>query len=217
MLGDSSLDAFCESLSLAYNHCVRSNWRWSDYGDLTAFSFGHTGIVALKYVGYVGKQDDGQSLQQRDLKCAWDIHRKRFFSRKRERRLGVAITRWVRSKQPESELGLLDSFIDLRIALEALYLDGYSDEKRLSVAIRGAWHLGATSSKRQEYYDALSETYKVASRIVHAGNLKQSQSNRDLLAAAQDICRKGILKRLGEKRVPKWDEMILGPENDLID
>ena len=54
----------------------------------------------------------------------------------------------------------------------------------------------------------------VASGIVHAGKFKKSQSNRDLLAATQDICRKGILERLAEKRLPEWDKVILGSEND---
>ena len=208
---DDSLDAFCESLSLACNHCVRSNWVWNDYGDLTGFSFGPMRGVILKYVGDLGNK---LPLQQRDLKCAWDIHCKRFSDKQREQRLGTAITRWVRSKQPESELGLLDSFIDLRIALEALYLDSGSGENRFRLATRGAWHLGATSSQRQEYYDTLYDTYNVASRIVHAGNFKTSQSNRDLLAAAQDVCREGILKRLREKRVPKWDEVVLDLESE---
>ena len=213
-LGDSSLNAFCESLSLACNHCVRSNWIWSDYGDLTAFSFGRMSIVALKHVG---DQGDKQPLQQGDLKCAWDIHRKRFFDEKREQRLGTAITRWARSKQPESESGLLDSFIDLRIALEALYLgdqkgdESYRGEMRFRLSLYGAWHLGSHPTQRSKYRKTLRDAYDRASCAVHAGTVKDTPENRETLAAAQNLCRQGILKRLFEgPPKPDWSELIMG-------
>ena len=35
--------------------------------------------------------------------------------------------------------------------------------------------------------------------------------NQELFSGGQDICRKGILKRLEEPEKPKWEELILGP------
>ena len=105
---------------------------------------------------------------------------------------------------------IVDQFIELRIALESLYFPGGRDGLRFQVSNHGAWHLGRDFSERRDFQKILRDTYDVASRAVHAGGADSLEKHRGLLPAAQDLCRRGILKRLGEDREPHWNELILG-------
>ena len=108
----------------------------------------------------------------------------------------------------------MDKFIDLRIALEALYLERLEGEMGFRLATYGAWHLGRSLAERREYRAVLRKAYQVSSKAVHSGELSNTEQTRDLLAQAQDLCRRGILRRLGEKQKPKWENIILGGTSD---
>ena len=110
--------------------------------------------------------------------------------------------------RPESTL--VDKFVDLRIALEAVYLERLEGEMGFRLATYGAWHLGESAAERREYAGVLRKAYHTSSRAVHSGELSETAEARDLLTRAQNLCRSGILKRLSEKVEPKWDEIILG-------
>ena len=119
----------------------------------------------------------------------------------------MAIRRWMNSKRPESSLA--DRFIELRIALEALYLDGKSNtEMAFRLATHGALYAGGTIEERRRNHETLRKAYNQSSRAVHAGTLKDSSEN--VLKKAQELCREGIIKRLREGDVPDWSDMILG-------
>lgn len=123
--------------------------------------------------------------------------------------MGTAISRWVRSTRPEASLQ--EQFIDLRVALEALYLDGRSNtEMAFRLATHGALYAGGTIEERHRNHQALRKAYNIASRAVHAGTVEDSDANRELLKTVQDLCRTGIVKRLAEDREPIWTDIILG-------
>ena len=113
------------------------------------------------------------------------------------RELILAIERWSRSKRSMSSLE--DSFIDLRIALEALFLkdftNEYSQEMRFRLALFGAWYLGTDFQERMTIRKTLRDAYDRASGVVHAGELKGDKEShevdRELLSSAQDLCRRG--------------------------
>ena len=199
-----SLDAFCEAMSLACNGCVRWKFSWRDFGELEEFSPVFSGMSHTN----VPEFGTRTHLPQESLEQARDIHLERYVGGKTNPRLDTAIGRWMGSKRFNASLS--DRLIDLRIALEALYLDSDAGEMRFRLATNGAWHLGVDFAERRDYYKTLRGVYDLASKAVHAGVFTPTQEDQELLATAQDACRKGILKRLREKEKPDWNELILG-------
>ena len=112
------------------------------------------------------------------------------------RKLKIAVDRWRRSMAEDAELE--DRYIDLRIALEAIYLKDFanehSQEMRFRLALCGAWHLGADFEERRSTRKALRDAYDAASKAVHEGELPNAA--RPTLSTAQDLCRRGMLKLL---------------------
>ena len=198
-----SFDSFCESMSVACNGFVDWFVQWRDYGDLGAFGFGQSG-VNFKFRSGLG----GTKFTQEHLEAARQIHHARHAGGKPRENLELAMRRWIRSKRSGTDL---DKLIELRIALEALYEIGGLNEKGFRIATYAAWHLGKDFEERREYRETLRKVYDDSSRAVHGGKLKHAAKNQELVSGGQDICRKGILKRLEEPEKPKWEELILGP------
>ena len=67
--------------------------------------------------------------------------------------LRIAADRWRRSKRSDGYARLVDQYIDLRLALESLYLKDFvnehSQEMRFRLALFGAWHLGGSLDERR--------------------------------------------------------------------
>ena len=127
----------------------------------------------------------------------------------------IAVSRWVKSK--DSGEHLVDRFIDLRIALECLYVQDFLDAKqtqeiRFKLSLFGAWHLGTDFEERKCIRKKLRLVYDAASKAVHSGDLEYFE-NQKLLSTAQDLCRRGILKLLREGSPLDWGDLILGIEN----
>ena len=199
-----SLRSFCESMSLACGEYVDWRLRWTDYGDVEAFSFAHFGAGSKPRWG--GRRT---AFAQKDLERAREIHLVRYGAGSGDKRrdLDQAISRWMKSKRSYSDA---DRLIELRIALEALYGKGAMNEKAFRVSAYGAWHLGGTVDRRRKVRDALKKAYDDASLAIHAGDLKHTKRDKQLLPTAQAYCLEGILKRLEESDAPNWDEVILG-------
>ena len=199
-----SLDGFCESMSLACGEYV--DWRigWNDYGDLAAFSLGYFGASTKREWGVART-----AFAQRDLDRAREIHLARHADGAggKRKELDQAISRWMKSKQSSQDS---DRLIELRIALEALYGKGAMNEKAFRVSTYGAWHLGGTVDERRHIRETLLKAYDDASRAIHAGELKHTKRDEQLLPTAQAFCLRGILKRLEKPEAPAWDELILG-------
>ena len=187
-----------EALSLASDHCVRWTHDWLDSGDLAAFNVfdgsSHTASTDESL------WDDTVLLQQKHLEAARDIDVQRHARAQSPKDVDMAIKRWIGSKRPGATLA--DRYIDLRIALEVLYLPRSGGELRFRLALMGAWHLGADFEDRRRYFDVLKKAYGFGSKAVHNGDVKDTPASRDTLAAAQRACRKGILKRLAEAEEP---------------
>ena len=125
--------------------------------------------------------------------------------------LGIPMGRWKSSKHPNARLE--DRYIDLRIALETLYLrdlgDKYRGELRFRLALTGAWHLGTGAAERERIRKALLDAYDAASGVVHAGVVPRKTPG-STLSEGQALCRRGLLKLLEEGGPPNWSALLVG-------
>ena len=202
----SLLDLLSEALSLTLDKYVAWRIWWHDLGNLEVFK--HSGGTLTSYSPRYEFVPPApvEMFRQR----APEI-RKLLFTRldrkTKEGSVDRAIKRWMRSKRSGD---VVDQFIELRVALESLYLSGGGGGSRFHVSNYGAWHLGKDLSERREIQKTLRDTYDVASKAVHGSSIAKVEERRNLLICAQALCRRGILKRLDEEQEPNWDELILG-------
>lgn len=202
---DFDFDAFCEALSLASNHYVSLIAEWIDYGDWLVLNRGGWRGSIRHTAPYFDKADISLDQLENALKLYATRH-----ARGTQGCVNIAISRWIRSKSLSASTA--DQFIDLRVALEALYLQGMNGELGFRLATYGAWDLGANFEERKEYRKILHVVYSRASKAVHANTKAFTKKDREQLANAQDLCRRGILKRLEESEMPDWNDLILGKE-----
>ena len=202
-LSTSMLHDFCEALSLVCNHCVRPVDVWQDDGDTAAFCGGSSSLPWRRI--YATESSVATALTQEMLERAWKIYWMRQSAPKVKSTVDVSVKRWVNSKRQESSL--TDKFIELRVALEALFLDNAQGELRFRLATHGAWFLGASVKDREQHYNALLKAYDAASAAVHG---REVRGKEEQLTAAQEICRDGILKMLSLGRTPDWRTLVLG-------
>ena len=105
---------------------------------------------------------------------------------------------------------MVDQLIDLRIALEALYLDDdIQGELSFRLATHAAWHLGENVQDRLAVQKTIRDTYALASRVLHGRGITNNANEREMFEAAQGLCRKGILKILETGEKPNWNKLIL--------
>lgn len=224
-----NLGTVCQSLSLQTGRHVSKSSIWYDYGDAAAFRLGDRGTWCLGEdrlkplsadwnsidglvftpptgVGTITLKDDvvPQRLDPQELleiiECLSSA----------DRELRIAVDRWHRSSL--SGTGLENRFIDLRIALEALYLKDFPNERnqemRFRLSLMGAWHLSESLEERRSIRKALTAAYDRASRAVHAGEVPDEAEKE--LVMAQDLCRRGILKLIREGAPSNWGDLVLG-------
>ncbi len=190
-------NSFCESLSLACDGYVGWRTAWTNYGELDAFHYPLRG----------SRKTFRSGVPRENLNMAREIQCMRYSNGDTGKNLNLAIYRWARSKC--YGLSTSDALIDLRIALEALYeIDG--SEKCFRLATYAAWHLGDSFEDRYTYSKTLRAVYSHASKFIHAREPNDVAKSLELISSGQDLCRRGILKRLQESKKPNWDELILG-------
>lgn len=241
VLGEASLATLYEALTLVCNSYIHSIMSWSDFEELSSFpsevygnnpATGSTVVDNRQHTGWVRDPRTGVTtlsggdvldpvpvLSLEGLKEACKIHGVLDRLKKSNPRFGIAVDRWTRSMRPG--LGAKDGFIELRIALEALYLDGKQGKVTFRLSTAGARHLGRDAKERTDIADKLKKFYGAASKVVHAAVSKQKkndlarkkeQENLKLLNCARALCRRGILEVVKQDRLPDGDKLIMGHE-----
>lgn len=213
---DCTFEEIRQMLSLECNAPIHMGLEWSDYGELSALTGGTRSLEVPGRLAlpagetYTGPGSDVTTLEI-DESTVHDV------SEDRLRRLlaalkdadastRVAVARWDRSLEGD----LTDQFIDLRIALEALFLHGSPDQQlAVTLATRAAWLLGKDGVGRREVWDTLREAYKTASMAIHRGEVKENDGNDAVLMNARHLCWGGLLHVLCEGPVKDWDGLVL--------
>ena len=224
------ITAVCQALSLVSDRCVDIGFYWNDYGALANFT--HSGNVPswsftsarLKIqmdVGWSVGTDLGSGATTLTPASDWTLNlaEERLHNTLNAlldsgSKTRTAVSRWIQSKDTAGRLP--DRFIDLRIALEALYLQDFineqSQEMRFRLSLLGAWHLGVDFADRSRIRKTLRDAYDAASSAVHTGSLEFNSRNQQLLEDAQALCREVILKLLDQGHPEDWGDIILGRE-----
>lgn len=122
-----------------------------------------------------------------------------------------SIRRWLRSKAQRAPV---DKMIDLRIALEALYLSDQSSlELRFRLSNRVAWHLGKGVEHRKELEKFSKTIYDMSSSSVHSESINDKKirnatnlDRTEFIEKSQDLCREAILKFLKSENLPAKDD-----------
>ncbi len=223
--GAPELETICQALSLETNTHLSPAFSWHDYGELdaccltrqsTSWSSGLARFMPRSAPYSLSRSPStGATELKLDPQAHVQVHQRRFKATlmalntagAKTRR---AATRWLSSK--DSYEALDDRYIDLRIALESLYLRDGSQEMRFRLALTAAWHLGADLSERREIWQLIRNAYDTASGAVHAGEVEFNGQNLELLSKAQKLSRRGILKLLHCGQPEDWVDLILGAD-----
>ena len=223
-LSEVSLDTFFLALSLVCNRRVGSAWSWNDFGDASAFTTGRRiGLagpgLAIKRLSkdvthslYTGvtklSSFDPPTLNlcRKGLQRAWTLSSELQRRLDSDERFQTAVTRWTEAATP----GVLnpDRLIDLRIALESLYLDSNDGELGFRLSVTGARHLGASLEERRARRKTLVDFYGLASRVIHGATLAK-KADVALVDRATKLCRDGILKIVERRDQPSWTDFLL--------
>ena len=223
-LGEVSLNTFFLALSLVCNQQVGLAWNWSDYDEAGTFADGARSSMGgpgmpLKRLSrsYNRKLLTGiteltsfdppvPNLSEEGLRRAFDLRDELGRRIDSDHRFQIAVTRWARAASP----GVInaDRIVDLRIALEALYLDSDQGELGFRLSVTGARHLASNLEDRKDIRKALIEFYRLASRVIH-GTSPRGSNEVLIVDAAAKLCRDGILKILEDRHRPDWTDFLL--------
>ena len=230
-----ALETVCRALALEADSEVEMAFQWHDYEDVSRYLSPGSRSTWSTRRGGLAPRGTGNSLQtdwrtgtstvsidEKNVRHLSEDRLKRIvlaLRRHKEANIGVAVSRWCKSKEGFRTLD--DQFIDLRVALEALYLKDfdskYRGEMRFRLALYGAWYLGSNFAGRKAIRRTLLDVYDMGSRAVHGDSLSRRERdqarwsrNQALLSEGQALCRQGILKFLEVGVQKPWDDMILG-------
>ena len=128
-------DTVCDALSLQANTHVSKTFLWTEHAEAAPFSLGDWGTLGydtLDHLWWKSKSLDPQkgivSIERQDdvpIASLDETELLRVIDALLgdDRKLRIAVDRWKRSMQPSSRI--TDRYIDLRIALETLYLKDF--------------------------------------------------------------------------------------------
>ena len=225
--GKIGFDTLCNALSLQANSHVSWTFVWTEHGDAAPFCLREWGIVGDERFEHLmwksqtwkeaGKKPGAVSIERGEYVSITMLDENKLRSmiealQRSDKKLRIAVDRWKRSMR--RDFAIVDKLIELRIALEALYLKDFTNERnqemRLRLALIGAWHLGETFARRQQIRKVLRDAYDTASGAVHTG---EAPAGADVsLKEAGKLCREGILKLLREGQPADWGNLVLGPD-----
>ncbi len=202
-----STEIAVSALSLTVNHPILEicSWHWYD-AKVQALEGYRNELVFAQNMG--GPQlMQGRLIGAEDAHLAHNIH-EGLSQQGVFEKLRVPVQRWRRNRAARNGVDLA---IDLRIALESLFLDeGNNAERGFRLALRAAWYLGAEGLERTRICEAIQAAYRIGSKAVNRGKGYDDMIPLEL-ATAQDVCRMSILRRISDGgKPPNWNMVVLG-------
>ena len=200
-------ELFCQALSLVCNVPVRIfHQRWF-LAEKTSFNPHSEMSSGLRYRNPSAKFAE---VKEGDIEKAKRLYHVLDKNSDIRAKLRIPIDRWIKSKI-NKDPG--DKIIDLGIALEAFYVTSNHITKNLYH--RAPLYLGEVDEEKQTTLKTEFEAiYDYRSAIVHNKELKEDVqvkepfvSASELVARAQNLCRKSIMKVLDEGKFPNWDTL----------
>ena len=212
--GIASMSSVTAALSLVCNQFIYYKLCWNDYGAVSAFSGeqhkrswklgpdisivnwseGWTGPDATGVYVLTDRDDGARELSPRQFRLAWNLHTKLAKRQATDSRFKTAVSRWMKAIRPDVDT--TDQFIDLRIALEALFLEKQTTQTASRLAKSAATVLAANDSQPAASKSVVKSFYRRASELVHGGGSSVHQRDHDLLDKARQLCRLGILRTI---------------------
>ena len=206
---DFSIEEFCDALSLTLGAPVRLAASWKHIAPDEIFNCpGVFGGAA--YQPHLLQERTSTTVSEHEVADAVSLYDARQnLQPSVARKLKVPIDRWIKST---SNADPVDTFIDLGIALESLYLEDIKDagEFRFRLSLRGAWYLEQDIEKRQTLIAEFRKLYDLRSKAVHLGDVG-TEGTRDFIKRGQDLCLRSIKKVLKDGGFPiDWNRLVLG-------
>ena len=213
---DVTIESFCDALSLTHDNYIQPLLVWKESDTLRPFRDFN---IFPDYDVYPEVSTNKMSeILQESFTEASDLHnfRKKTNKNSNKNTHNIAISRWIESMKSET---FADQCINLRIALEALFIKGTENtEINFRLAIYCAWFLGKNYAERKEIFTNIREFYSLSSSIIHGEKaekekqIKGGGNNGELFEYALSICQRGIVKWLSKQTKPTWNDIVLAPD-----
>jgi hypothetical protein len=107
---------------------------------------------------------------------------------------------------------LVDSAIDLGIALESIFLPDGRGALTFRLRVRAARWLGSTPEERKRLSVMVGDLYAVRSKAVHEGRVPDvihERTTRELLEEGYELTARALVALIS-KGDPDWDEVMYG-------
>ena len=206
-----NIERCCQALSLAGDSSVVCAASWMHIEPTEIFNvWGTYRGGSHRYIPGLAHRVGNLTVTEDHISDALEIYRgMQHLPLSIAKKLRVPIDRWIKSKADQSPE---DTFIDLGIALESLYLNdvGYSSELSFRLRLRAAWYLAGNQSVRNSIMKDLRDVYDLRSKAVHTGDIGSRRDYAALQETGQQLCRQSIVKVIQNGSFPDWNALVLG-------
>ena len=205
---------FCDVLSLKTGQHVNVISSWCVPKEIQTFS---SNLIAEKKTfndagifSGIEKPHKCAIISTQDVELALELKQNIDKFTNNQDSLKIAISRWRESMR--LSVGFWDQAINLRIALESLYLADVSNsgEFGFRLSSRCAWHLGDNLAEREKLFSLCRNFYGIASKAVHGNNVRIKDNEVAIVAEVRMICQQGILETILDNKKYEWNKIVIG-------
>lgn len=203
---DNMIEDVCQAMAVTMGEPVSWSFQWKNYNADEIF-FAATSDPYERST-CITKRCPFPT--EEEVVTALNFYKRRQEAEGKVSNLKYAIERLCRSQQA---LTLEDQAIELRIALETLFLSGekVSGELRFRLALHAARDIGVARVDRERWFEVAKDAYDLGSGAVHGSEIRDLSKRppEQIIAEGQQLCIEGIKKRIDEQRNPDWNEVRL--------